>query len=344
MICVFRCDANQQIGLGHFVRCLSLANALFKRQAKCFFIMSSPGSSIQKALKDNHHQLLVVTHSTTLDQIDDIKQSKILIESKQIQPDLFIIDHYQLSAIWWNEFRKPKIKVFVLNDSKQLINNVDYIWQMAPFNKEEIQTHSEPIVFSGSKYALLREEFHQSTPVSPSKNLHDSILISIGATDPDNTAEFFIKNIGELLPNINLTLMTSSLNIHLPQLRENFSHKNIHFQIDPKNIVEVIQQHSLMITAAGTMMWEAFSLGTPVLLLKNHPNQQTNIDLITPSLAELYIGEEKNLTMVNIIKKINTLLKSTEKRLDIQEKMQKLCDGRGCDRVAKKLVDIHNNA
>jgi len=345
MLCVFRCDANQQIGLGHFSRCLSLANALFRYNVECVFIMQNPDKSIQNTIQTNHHKILTLPNSKTIfNEIDDKKQSRILIDNHCLSPDLLIIDHYQLSPIWWHGFRNSKCQLFILNDTNNIINDVDYVWQMSPIqnNSTANTTTHLPVIFSGPKYVLLKKEFQQKFTKKELKTKH--ILISIGATDPENTSEFFIKNISQLLPDVTITLMTTSLNSHLAVLKENFTSVNIRFCIDSSNIAEVMQQHDMIITAAGTMMWEGFSLGILTLIIKNHPLQQTNVELITPTLSELYLGEEKKLVVDPIIKVIRCLLNNKNKYIDIQVKMQKLCDGKGCERVAQKLMEIDNNA
>jgi len=340
MICILRCDANLQLGLGHFSRCLSLANALVKYHVECIFIMQNPDSSIQNTLHKNHHNLLMLPNTKApFDQIHDRKQCKKLIDDLKLFPNLIIIDHYQLSSLWWHNFRKRDCKLFVLNDTSDTIDDVDYVWQMAPI-KNQSATNVKPylpIIFSGPKYLLLKEEFQQEY-IKPSSATRQ-VLISIGATDPDNTSEFLISTIHKLLPDVTMTLMTTSLNPHIPLVKENFSYDTLHFCIDPPHVAKIMQQHDIIITAAGTMMWEAFSLGVPVLIMKNHPNQQTNIDLITPLLAELYLGEEQNLSAEQLIKIIQLLLTNIEKRIDIQEKINQLCDGKGCQRVAKKLME-----
>jgi len=53
---VFRCDASIQIGIGHVMRCLTLADALVEQGAECYFICREHTGHLLDIIRQRGHQ------------------------------------------------------------------------------------------------------------------------------------------------------------------------------------------------------------------------------------------------------------------------------------------------
>ncbi|MGO3642221.1 MAG: UDP-2,4-diacetamido-2,4,6-trideoxy-beta-L-altropyranose hydrolase, partial [Psychrobacter sp.] len=130
---VFRCDASIQIGTGHVMRCLTLADELTSQGAKCYFIcrehegnlidfITQKGYEVYKleaiplnnSNKDKAESTLFHSEWLGTSQAEDAKQSIDIISD--IEPEWLIIDHYALNDYWEQKLRPYCNKILVIDD------------------------------------------------------------------------------------------------------------------------------------------------------------------------------------------------------------------------------------
>ena len=61
----FRTDANQQIGTGHFMRCLTLADELRRSAADICFVSRALPIHLQQMLSEHGVQYIAVVHAVS---------------------------------------------------------------------------------------------------------------------------------------------------------------------------------------------------------------------------------------------------------------------------------------
>ena len=113
---VFRTDASLEIGSGHVMRCLTLADALSEKGAECWFICRAhPGHLAELIRTRGHHCHLLDTvaepeqgsvdisspaHASWLgcSRMLDAAQTHVILA--EMCPAWLIVDHYALDAHW----------------------------------------------------------------------------------------------------------------------------------------------------------------------------------------------------------------------------------------------------
>jgi len=113
----FRTDATCQIGTGHFMRCVTLADGFKKHDAQICFVSRNLPDHLRDmlAVKDIEHVSL--ENNASASQIDDLAHSAWL-ETSQAQDaqdtiqilsgkawDWLVVDHYALDARWESAMR-----------------------------------------------------------------------------------------------------------------------------------------------------------------------------------------------------------------------------------------------
>lgn len=109
---VFRCDASLQIGTGHVMRCLTLANALSQQGAECHFICREHTGHLINVIQQRGHQTysLPIESGSQHQEKEDSelayadwlgstqqKDAELCRDFLQVlQPDWLIVDHYAL--------------------------------------------------------------------------------------------------------------------------------------------------------------------------------------------------------------------------------------------------------
>ena len=127
MIAVFRVDASTQIGSGHVMRCLTLAQKLKKeKQADVYFVMRLLEGNLINLAKAKGFTVFTLPEAPannnlqgyakwlTVSQNQDAEDTKTVI-SKLLDIDLLVVDSYAIDYIWENELR-PYVKQIMVID------------------------------------------------------------------------------------------------------------------------------------------------------------------------------------------------------------------------------------
>ena len=116
-------DASREIGTGHLMRCLALANEAKEQDWECIFALRDPGDGIVKNITSFGHRVkkLISTdgekitynqlHSDWLpvSQTQDANETFAVI--CELDPDWIIVDHYALDANWLRSLENPRLKL-----------------------------------------------------------------------------------------------------------------------------------------------------------------------------------------------------------------------------------------
>jgi UDP-2,4-diacetamido-2,4,6-trideoxy-beta-L-altropyranose hydrolase len=109
-----RADASDEIGSGHVVRCLSLAEGLVARGARVRFVCRElPGHMIGQIEKEGHAAIALPARPT----LDEARDAEATLAALGPGPvDWLIVDHYQLGARWESVLRPHARRIMAIDD------------------------------------------------------------------------------------------------------------------------------------------------------------------------------------------------------------------------------------
>ncbi|MBN3050256.1 UDP-2,4-diacetamido-2,4,6-trideoxy-beta-L-altropyranose hydrolase [Pectobacterium brasiliense] len=351
---LFRADASINIGSGHIMRCITLANALHHCGHDIHFICRDLPGHLGSILEKNkieysllgvpnnvgdNIQEITYTHSSwlTVSQRIDFLQSESIIE--HYQPDWIVVDHYALSIIWQKYARKYSSKICVIDDLADREHDADILIDQSFGRKTDDYCNLVPStckVLIGPKYAILRPEFQYWRRISlqrrPQIEKIRYILVSLGGVDKDNITEMILSalaNSNSLEKNTYITVVMGKTAPHLHRviMRANQMPYQTCILYDVDNMAELMAKSDLAIGAAGSTSLERCCLGLPTILVILADNQK----YIANNLRNLgaAIVTEKN--EVQIEKHLSTL--NPEGLFKMSEKSQQLVDGLGIKKI-----------
>src|SRR4051812_12145789 len=110
---LIRCDASAEIGLGHFMRCSTLALALRSRGHQVYFAMRRLTALAADLLGNHGFPLLQLPSDTATleEEIPRLKAWKIALAIKAI-----LIDHYGATPSFFASLAEPGILLAAIND------------------------------------------------------------------------------------------------------------------------------------------------------------------------------------------------------------------------------------
>ena len=202
-----RTDSSVNIGSGHLIRCLTLANELRRRGVTVIFICRElPGNLINKIVDCAHyvHRLAappLTTKFTTSDLNNqyaawlavtvehDAQETKAILSANSC--DWLIVDHYALDRAWEQLIRPYVNKILVIDDLANRHHDCDLLLDQNYFKTESLRYKEKvpPLCkcLLGPRYALLQSEYAQLRSIIPPRDGHIfRILVFFGSVDPTN--------------------------------------------------------------------------------------------------------------------------------------------------------------
>ena len=173
----FRVDASTQIGTGHFMRCLTLADALKQHGAKIRFASRHMPEYLRDMLVVKGHEFMLLDSSPSDAISDGLSHANWLGTSQHADAqdtvqalsgqtwDWLIVDHYALDARWESALRQTAKNIFVIDDIADRQHDCDVLLDQNLYADMDsrytgkVPAHCQLLL--GPRYALLRDEFRQ---------------------------------------------------------------------------------------------------------------------------------------------------------------------------------------
>jgi len=296
---VFRCDASIQIGSGHVMRCLTLADELVGQGTQCFFICRQHDGNLIEVLRQRGYQVYVLpleSNSANASQDNQLTHADWLATTqhrdaelsisivKVIQPDWLIVDHYALDESWEKRLHPYCKKLMVIDDLADRKHDCDVLLDQN-FGRDPqdyaAYVNEDCELLCGSNYALLRPEFAEWRSYSLERRQHNklaSILINLGGVDKDNITTKILKELQtKSLPDhcsMNIVMGSTSPWIEAVKQQAAIMQWRTVVKVGVDNMAELMANSDLAIGAAGSTSWERCCLGLPTIMLVLADNQR----------------------------------------------------------------------
>ena len=355
-----RTDASVNMGIGHVMRCLTLAEALRNNNIDITFISREHDGNLFKFIEDKGFKLKKLkkyTKKFTVNnvydewlglpwEIDAEETKTFLCEGESW--DWLIVDHYALNDNWEKVQRGCTKRILVIDDLADRKHDCDVlIDQTFGRIKEDYKklVSKETDLLLGANYALLRNEFYNLRSDALKRRSDFSevhrILVSLGGTDPDNVTEIILKGLNEsqLDNNVEIDVLLGSNSPHQGSVRKYMNKMSLHasLSIDADDMAQRMLNADLAIGAGGSTAWERCCLGLPSLVTINAGNQNNIVNELHSHGVIINLGEYKQLTSETIARQVNDIYKDIDKLMLMSNKALKIVDGCGASRVAHVL-------
>lgn len=313
----FRVDASLQIGSGHIMRCLTLAEALRAHGAQCHFIsrahsghlievISQRGFKVNSLLTQVQYaqpaiENIAPTHSHWLGstwQTDAQETCAVLID---LQPDWLVVDHYALDQRW-EYLAAPYCRhLMVIDDLADRPHHCDLLLDQNLGRQPQDYAALLPAhckVLTGPDYALLRPEFSALRSYSLQRRKAQpalrQLLITMGGVDQDNATGLVLQALKTctLPADCKITVVMGLTAPWLENVRELAAQMPwpTEVVVNVDDMAQRMAESDLAIGAAGSTSWERCCLGLPTLMVVLAENQQPGAHAIEAAKAARLIG------------------------------------------------------
>jgi UDP-2,4-diacetamido-2,4,6-trideoxy-beta-L-altropyranose hydrolase len=367
----FRADASLQMGSGHVMRCLTLADALKAQGADCHFISREHPGHLLEVIRQRGYKVnsLVAkvqpaqaaiknivkkapippqepAHAAWLGstwQTDAQETGDILA---RLQPDWLVVDHYALDQRWEEALAPRYRKLLVIDDLADRPHRCDVLLDQNLGSQPEHYAQWVPAhcrVLAGPHFALLRPEFAALRRYSRQRRRAQpalrQLLITMGGVDQPNATGQVLQSLKTcaLPANCQITVVMGLTAPWLQDVRKLATQMPwpTEVVVNVSDMARRMADSDLAIGAAGSTSWERCCLGLPTLMVVLAANQQPGAQSLEAAHAVRLIGAVSDIA-AQLPLAVRELIDS-----DCQSRMSlaasAITDGQGVEKVLEAM-------
>ncbi len=355
----FRVDASTEIGSGHVMRCLTLADALAETGAHCTFVMRQKPGNLAECVRGRGHSALMLSssesavsdmacdeepaHAEWLGTHWERDAAETLAALADVNLDWLVVDHYALDARWESRVAGCGRRLMVIDDLADRQHTCDLLLDQNLGRRPEdyaglISPETKRLI--GPRFALLRNEFvrvRESSLRARAEREPMELLVSLGGVDADNITGDVLDVLADM-PEAGQWQVTVVLGAACPhagsihQQADAMSHK-VEVVVGASNMAELMASADLAIGAAGGSAWERCCQGLPTLLVVMADNQWPGAQALEAAGAAICLGGSDGL-QERLADELRRVMKPGNDILPrLASRAASLCDGLGTRRV-----------
>lgn len=337
---VIRADGGKDIGLGHVMRSIVLANELKHNNEVIFMCRTSLeeplkySSGIEKIKSLGFKTILI----SEINFIEHIKKAQ-----ESLKADVLITDSYCVDEKYFDDVKECFKFTGYIDDINICKMNVDFIVNQninAAKLKYDLKSPKTTKLFLGPRYCLLRDEFREDNDVIIKEEVED-ILITVGGMDKDFNTLKILKVLEDFKCNIHI-VVGSAFEISIIKILEDVQNNDERIKLYKNaNMSSLMKKCDLAISATGSTIYELAAMKVPTVGIVVADNQK---DICNEMNKQgIIIGVGKLCDDNGQLKaSIDRLIKSKWDRLRLIDKQNDLVDVNGAKKLACEIAKITN--
>jgi spore coat polysaccharide biosynthesis predicted glycosyltransferase SpsG len=329
---VIRTHGGSKIGLGHVMRCLSIAQGL------------------KQDIQDDSFEIEWITNNEAVPFIEKKGFRATISESfnttekelyQSIKPDCILIDTY-VAGNAYLAFLKSVSKMVVLIDD----NNDRYVSEAVDLVING-NIHADTLSYRatlpnaktllGPAYLAMKEEYWDPQTTEPPEP--DSLLVTVGGADPFNVMELYAEALKDYPVSEKMLIIGPSFeSLKINQIKNSFGN-DFHLIFSPDTLKPYIQRAGIVITAAGSTVYEVLRLCRIPIIFEIADNQK-RIATALQSERIMNLGRYQELSSGKILDTVRLAFGSKHLLDREYRELFSLFDGQGVHRIVRSLDAI----
>ena len=351
-----RADGNTEIGMGHVMRCLSIAEAVAETdgQPKPVFITADEGCC--HLITDRGFQSIVL-NTDYRDMISELPQLAKLLGKEN---DIILVDSYQVSVQYYAALGQLA-KVACLEDMGEpypvdlLINYNIYGAQLAANYRKpsgddrECTSHDKypRQVLLGAEYMPLRKAFQKPSEYVVKDKVTD-VTITTGGSDPCFAAaslmDAFLYDSNLSNQKIHWHVISGPFNSFAQQLKSRYQTcDNVTIHENVKDMRSLLLKSDVVLSATGSTIYEVSSLGVPMIVFYFAKNQRQGAEALEQMTDIINAGcfaSDADAVTARAVEAMKKCVSQKDYRSLLHEQEKRLIDGKGALRIARHLLAL----
>jgi UDP-2,4-diacetamido-2,4,6-trideoxy-beta-L-altropyranose hydrolase len=340
MSLLFRCDADAARGTGHVMRCLALAQAWQDTGGQASFVIAQSPDGLLRRLRGEGFAIELVRAVPGSSQDAEL----LVANARAMQACRVVVDGDQFSVEFMQQIRDAGTRTLLIDDfaarvafPAEIVLNPNFGASETPYRGTGFRGE----VLAGEKYVLLRREFKRASDHRDGMaRAGTRVLITLGGSDPTTAGP---KMLAELAGarDFKFTFVAGAGCQYRREL-EGFRSENIAILFEVDDMPALMRQSDMAVIVAGGTLWELLYGGCVVLSYTRNAVQESVISTLASRKIIANMGDIGNFKGSELIGRLRELRESSSARTSMAAAGRALIDGKGAERVVKKLILMMN--
>jgi len=341
---VIRADAGSEIGTGHLMRCIALAQALQAKGHCVIFARTGDTQSLSDRLRSE--SLSCIALQSPRGSVDDAAETIGL--ARRASATWIVLDGYHFGGSYQSTVKAAGLNLLVVDDKGDLGPYcADIILNQNLHAAERMYEARErgARLLLGPQYALLRREFlaqrvkRWSCPEKPR-----NVLITLGGSDPHNYTQQVVTAITrDVSFDFSVSVVVGGANRHWESIQATVSSYACVVKTkilrDVQDMSPLMAASDLAICSGGTGALELAFMGVPYLGLSQALQEAMLLQEADKKGICTYLGDFGAVSAEALNNAVHRIADSRATREAMVVRQQTLFDGLGADRIAQAMSD-----
>ena len=280
-----RCDVGPSIGVGHFMRCASLAEEMLTRGWQVEFYADVASVPLAQAR-------LAELGCEWYPALQTPEEHVAWVNSRAL--DAVVIDSYLLEPGVSRELAEARPTLAVIDGSPRgqaasIYLDQNYGAERVPWPPADVPKPAAQRL-AGTDYALLSDQFRRLRPATQQGTGRADaalrVVVALGGTDAMGLSEVVVDAILDCQAALDVTVVSRALANRPDEHMEPPCPQHVRFVAPSLEFPQWLADADLVVSASGTSLWELCCLGKPVAALAVADNQvQTYTQLVADGVV-----------------------------------------------------------
>lgn len=322
-----RADASAKLGLGHAMRCLALAQGWIDAGGTAVLFSQDPPEPIVARW---------VAEGVTVMSPDQYRSSALP------SADWMVMDGPHLSVD--ADFPRASSILMIDDDGRRDRYTCDLLLNQNPSAEPALYAgKTDARLLLGPAHALLRRDIRAwrgwRRPIAPVAN---SLLITFGGSDPGCHTERALDAVALLPRDLDLAVrvLVGGGNPRLAELRDRAARlSRVEVIHDAQDVGALIRQSDMVLSAAGSTLWELAVMATPMVIGAAVPVEHRPAQAMAARDAAVDLGPLERVSPETMSACLLELARNPTRRTALSVAARAVVDGNGIDRVLDAMAD-----
>ncbi|MCZ7401453.1 MAG: UDP-2,4-diacetamido-2,4,6-trideoxy-beta-L-altropyranose hydrolase [Candidatus Methanoperedens sp.] len=324
----FRVKAAPELGMGHLVRCLALAEKLKDLAPDMDITFITSSNAVSDRVRSCGYGSIDLPLSVSM--VEEIKHYKKCLNKSIIITDIPNIPEQYIHAL-----KENGCIVVSIDDCSKTLFYSDILINpnLNPCTQHAYSSGTQ--YYSGAEYVILKKAFEKYAGKKKRiKEKVESLFLCFGGGDNNNITGKIVNIIKEIEidTNVVIGMLYPYKNELIKSVEE---HKNIKIKINANNIDELIDEADLAMISGGTMLYEICAVGTPAIIICQNEDQNTECEFFAQTNAAINFGVYDKINKEAVLDTVHNLINDHKNRMLLSKNAKQLIDAKGADRIVK---------
>ncbi len=327
---LIRADAGEEIGLGHVMRCRTLALAMRDLGWETTLLTTSDPKNIWCDMSGGGMPWLLAEGGTA-------QGFKTAMAAKIHRADILIVDNYGFTTEDFTALWAAGPRLAVIDDLADRILPVDAVINPNPGAvPDPYAKRGVPLCLCGETFTLIRPEirFCVGTPVPADGH----ILVTLGGGDVQEHLYDILAAISEDADDAPVVAAVGPACPvdKLVEWERGGARRRIVRDVDA--LPGLIAGAAVAVTGGGTTLWETCCIGRPSVAVVWVENQRRTLEIVARYGTGEVVDARSGLPVQSIVEAIRRVKNGTAETAGMIARQRAMIDGGGADRVAAALT------